>query len=171
MGKKLYRSKNDRLISGVCGGLGEYSSVNSNVIRFIFVISTYFSGGISIFLYVILSNAIPEEGQDRKKENKSPFNKLSGFGNLINIINRLNNQNTRSPLKNNQNAIKSGELRQTINSQALKNEYSQKNCIELDGHQNRSGIAFDWRSKVLILLLIIGALFLLWKFGIIRLVA
>ena len=35
--KKLYRSRSDRLIGGVCGGLGDYYNIDSNILRDLFV--------------------------------------------------------------------------------------------------------------------------------------
>ena len=40
--KKLYRSRNSRMISGVCGGLAEYLNIDPVVVRLIFVITAIF---------------------------------------------------------------------------------------------------------------------------------
>ncbi len=157
--KKLYRSKNDRIIRGVCGGLGEYSGINSYIIRGLFLIAAWFTGGMMIFVYIMLSSAIPEEGQEGQK--KVSYKGRSGIGALINFIGQVSEQAKKGKNK----GIKSDPIKYTILSQEIKNEYSQKNRVELEGHQNRSGIDFDWRSKILILLLIAGVVFLLWKFG------
>ncbi|KUG19956.1 MAG: PspC domain-containing protein [Methanomicrobiaceae archaeon] len=63
MKKTLYRSKRDRIIAGVCGGLGDYLDVDPNVIRLLWVVITVFSGGFpGVILYIVAWVLIPEEG-------------------------------------------------------------------------------------------------------------
>lgn len=57
--KKLYRSKQDRYISGVAGGLGSYLGMDSNILRILFVIFTFF-GGIGLVLYLLALFIVPE---------------------------------------------------------------------------------------------------------------
>ncbi len=58
--KKLYRSRNDRMISGVCGGLGDFFGIDSTLIRVIFVLLTIFGmSGLIIYLAMLL--IVPEE--------------------------------------------------------------------------------------------------------------
>ena len=59
---RLYRSETNRIIGGVCGGLGEYFSIDPTLIRIIFVILTLF-GGSGILIYLILWIVIPSETQ------------------------------------------------------------------------------------------------------------
>lgn len=60
MNKKLYRSRRDKIIGGVCGGIGKYFEIDPVLIRILFVFLTFFhlSG---IFIYVILLIVIPQE--------------------------------------------------------------------------------------------------------------
>jgi phage shock protein C len=59
--KKLYRSKSDRKIAGVCGGLAEYFGVDATIIRIIAVV-LLLPGWLPGFVpYVILWIVIPEE--------------------------------------------------------------------------------------------------------------
>lgn len=58
--KTLYRSKTNRLIGGVCGGLGEYFLIDPTVIRIIFILISIFGGG-GILLYLILWLIIPSD--------------------------------------------------------------------------------------------------------------
>lgn len=62
--KKLYRSSADRLIAGVCGGLGEYFEIDPLFFRIVFLILA-FMGGTGILLYLILVLIMPKEGQSR----------------------------------------------------------------------------------------------------------
>lgn len=57
--KKLYRSLDDRMLSGVCGGLGEYFKIDSTLIRLLFVTALFFSVGTMIFVYIIAAVIIP----------------------------------------------------------------------------------------------------------------
>jgi phage shock protein C len=59
--KKLYRSKRDKRISGICGGFGKYFKIDSNILRLIFVIVTFMTAFTPIILYIIGSYIIPEE--------------------------------------------------------------------------------------------------------------
>jgi phage shock protein C len=58
--KKFYRSRNDRVIFGVCGGLAEYFQIDGVLIRALFVLLT-FTGGFGILLYLILAVVTPLE--------------------------------------------------------------------------------------------------------------
>jgi phage shock protein PspC (stress-responsive transcriptional regulator) len=58
--KRLYRSENSRVLGGVCGGIGEYFSLDPVIIRFAFVIFTLM-GGSGILLYIILWIVIPSK--------------------------------------------------------------------------------------------------------------
>lgn len=62
--KKLYRSKSDRIISGVCGGLGKYFEVDALIVRLIFL-ALLFGGGSGFLIYLIFALLIPlETAQD-----------------------------------------------------------------------------------------------------------
>ncbi len=162
-GKKLYRSRKDRLISGVCGGLGEYFEVNSNIVRFIFLVSNFFLSGISTLIYFILSGFIPEENKVSEGNEKKSHNESTGFSGLINVLSRLNKQ----PPKKHQNRVNSNELEKNIYTQERKDVYSQSSKVELDGHETKSGINIDWRAKLMIVLVILALGYFLWKSGLI----
>ncbi len=60
--KKLYRSKSDRKISGVCGGLAVYFDVDPSVVRLIWAIVSVCSTAIpGLLIYIICAIVIPEE--------------------------------------------------------------------------------------------------------------
>lgn len=56
--RKLYRSREDRIITGVCGGLGEYFTVDPILIRLVFVLLAIM-GGHGILLYLLLAIIVP----------------------------------------------------------------------------------------------------------------
>ena len=60
MAKKLYRSRSDRMIAGVCGGLAEYFDIDPTIVRVIAVL-TIFLGSLGIWAYIILAIVVPLE--------------------------------------------------------------------------------------------------------------
>lgn len=58
--KRLYRSRNEKILGGVCGGLGEYFEVDPVVIRLIWVVLTLLTMFIGIIVYLIAWIIIPE---------------------------------------------------------------------------------------------------------------
>lgn len=61
--KHLYRSTANRVIFGVCGGLGEYFRIDPVIIRMIFLALT-FGGGLGILLYLVLAFLTPKAPPD-----------------------------------------------------------------------------------------------------------
>ena len=59
--KRLYRSKKNRIISGVCAGMGEYLGIDVTVIRLLWILFTFLSMGAGILAYIIAWIIIPEE--------------------------------------------------------------------------------------------------------------
>lgn len=58
--RKLYRSKKDRKLSGVCGGLGEYIGVDPNVVRVLFIVLAVL-GGAGLIIYLAMWIIVPQE--------------------------------------------------------------------------------------------------------------
>lgn len=58
--KKLYRSQDQRILGGVCGGLGEYFNIDPIIVRLIFVAFALVGGG-GLLLYLIMWLVIPQE--------------------------------------------------------------------------------------------------------------
>ena len=61
--KKLIRTRDGRIVAGVCSGIGEYLGVDANVIRLIFALITVFTAGLGILLYLVAWVVLPEEGE------------------------------------------------------------------------------------------------------------
>ena len=60
MEKRLYRSRSDRMIWGVCGGIANYFGIDPTIIRIIAILFL-FAGGSGILAYIILAIVIPLE--------------------------------------------------------------------------------------------------------------
>ena len=52
MEKKLYRSSNDRMVGGVCGGIAEYFNIDSSLVRLLWVLFSLM-GGSGLLAYII----------------------------------------------------------------------------------------------------------------------
>lgn len=62
MSKKLYRVRDEKRVSGVCGGLANYFGIDPVVVRLLWAVLTVLTGGfIGILLYVICVFVIPQE--------------------------------------------------------------------------------------------------------------
>ena len=62
MKKRIYRSETERVIGGVCGGLGDYLGIDPTWIRILFVLSI-FASGVGVIAYVIGWIVIPSQRQ------------------------------------------------------------------------------------------------------------
>ena len=81
MKKKLYRSKKDKMIAGVCGGIAEYFDVDPTLIRLLTVLFVIL-GGAGVVAYIIAWIIIPKNpGQvsddklDKREESKEKIKK------------------------------------------------------------------------------------------------
>ncbi|MFN8598641.1 MAG: PspC domain-containing protein [Anaerolineae bacterium] len=59
--RRLYRSKTDRMVSGVCGGLAQYFSIDPTLVRLLFLLLVVAGGG-GVLIYIVLAIIVPEEG-------------------------------------------------------------------------------------------------------------
>lgn len=60
MPKRLYRSRDDKMLAGICGGLGEYLEVDPTIVRLVTVVVSLMLG-IPILGYLIAWFVIPQE--------------------------------------------------------------------------------------------------------------
>jgi phage shock protein PspC (stress-responsive transcriptional regulator) len=58
--RKLYRSRTDRKLAGVCGGLAQYLNADPTLIRVLFVVLALL-GGPGLVIYLVLWIIVPEE--------------------------------------------------------------------------------------------------------------
>ena len=61
--RKLFRSRNNRIIAGVCSGLGEYFSIDPTLVRLLFVF-TAILGGPGLIAYLIFWIVVPLEPEE-----------------------------------------------------------------------------------------------------------
>lgn len=58
--RRLYRSRRDRQLAGVAGGIAEYLDVDPTIVRILWILSVFF-GGFSILVYIIMAFIVPLE--------------------------------------------------------------------------------------------------------------
>ena len=63
MEKKLYRSKKDKKIAGVCGGIAKYFKIDSSIIRLIWALAIL-CAGTGVLAYIVCAFVIPEAPED-----------------------------------------------------------------------------------------------------------
>lgn len=59
--RKLYRSRSDRVIGGVCGGIGRHYDMDPVLLRILVVVATVFTGGVFLLAYLLAWIFIPDE--------------------------------------------------------------------------------------------------------------
>lgn len=59
--RKLVRSRTNRMLCGVCGGVGEYLNVDPTIVRLIWLLCSMASCGTGLLVYIIAAIVIPED--------------------------------------------------------------------------------------------------------------
>jgi len=69
--KRLYRSRDNRMIGGVAAGLGEFLGIDPTVMRLMFVMIAFAAGG-GVIAYIVMMLVVPEEPLEGKVEIVEP---------------------------------------------------------------------------------------------------
>ena len=75
--EKLYRSNENAVVCGVCGGIGEYCKIDPVIIRLGWVVLSLLSAGAGVLVYIIASVVIPQSSTLNKPK------KFKGFSNAL----------------------------------------------------------------------------------------
>lgn len=59
--KRLYRSRSDRMVSGLAAGLANYIGMDPTVVRLVFALSAIFLFPMPIIVYIVMMLVVPEE--------------------------------------------------------------------------------------------------------------
>jgi phage shock protein PspC (stress-responsive transcriptional regulator) len=59
--KPLTRSTTNRMVAGVCAGLGNYFNIDPTVVRLLFVLGIFLAGPAVLLVYIIMAVVTPEE--------------------------------------------------------------------------------------------------------------
>lgn len=80
--KRLYRSRKDKVIAGVCGGIGEYFNIDPVWIRLIFVLLVLLQG-TGILVYIIAWVLVPENPEQTKTKKTKAENAVEKVINKV----------------------------------------------------------------------------------------
>ncbi len=69
MAKKLYRSKKDSIIGGVCGGIAEYFEIDPTLVRLLTILIV-FVGGVGIIAYIVAWIIVPQNPEEVLEQEK-----------------------------------------------------------------------------------------------------
>lgn len=69
MGRKLYKSKRNKVLFGVCGGFAEYFNIDVTLVRLVFIVLAL--SGASVLGYIIAALIMPEEDGQPKSDDTS----------------------------------------------------------------------------------------------------
>ena len=61
--KRLHKSRNDRVLAGVCGGIAEFFGIDPTLVRLAWAVMIFF-GGSGLLLYIICALIIPNDTGD-----------------------------------------------------------------------------------------------------------
>lgn len=71
MNKQLYRSRDDRMLTGLAGGVAKYFDMDANLVRIILVVLTFMTTGFLFLAYLICAAFVPTEPLDSRKKVKN----------------------------------------------------------------------------------------------------
>lgn len=63
MNGRLYRSRDDRMLAGVAGGLAEMWDADPSLVRLVWALLVIFTGGIALLVYIVMAIVVPEEDE------------------------------------------------------------------------------------------------------------
>jgi phage shock protein PspC (stress-responsive transcriptional regulator) len=74
--RRLYRIPDGAMIAGVCTGLAAYLSIDVALVRVLFLLTAFFTKGLSIVAYVVMMFVVPEAktSEERASAGGAPFN-------------------------------------------------------------------------------------------------
>jgi phage shock protein C len=58
---RLYRSRNERMVAGVAGGIAEYADIDPTIVRLIWIAALLATGPLALLLYLLCAMVIPRE--------------------------------------------------------------------------------------------------------------
>ena len=65
MNTQFTRSRDDKMIAGVCGGLASYFNIDSTIVRLLFVLAVFLGGASPLIYGAVVGNARAEGGLHR----------------------------------------------------------------------------------------------------------
>jgi phage shock protein C len=72
MRRALFRSRDDRMIAGVAGGLAEMWDLDSSLVRIVWAILVPFTGGFALLVYIVMAVVVPEADEEAAAATADP---------------------------------------------------------------------------------------------------
>ena len=75
MDDRLYRSRDDRMITGVAGGVAEHLDADPSIIRIVWALLIFLTGGLALLVYIVMAIVVPERpaGEDPARTPSEPW--------------------------------------------------------------------------------------------------
>ena len=80
--RRLYRSRSDRMLAGVCGGLADYFGIDAVIVRVI-AVALVFAGGAGALLYLAAWLLVPEDGHEGDERPRGRVATVAGVVALV----------------------------------------------------------------------------------------
>ncbi len=97
--KRIYRSRENFILAGVCGGLAEFLDIDSTIVRLVFIALTFFQGP-GLIIYIIMAIIVPKNPEYViRHRSKSKEKRAEDF---INDVGRKTKKIIEKSKKNNQ---------------------------------------------------------------------
>lgn len=81
--KRVFRSRRDRMVAGVCGGIAEYFDVDPTLIRLLWVAAIVFGFGSGLIIYIICAIVIPEMPPNYHHYEEDDMEVYDEYGNKV----------------------------------------------------------------------------------------
>ncbi|MCX7984779.1 MAG: PspC domain-containing protein [Bacteroidetes bacterium] len=65
--ERLMRSNTDKKIFGICGGISEYFHIDSTIVRILYILFTFATGGVGVILYFLMALVIPQKQESSEQ--------------------------------------------------------------------------------------------------------
>lgn len=78
--KKLERSRSDKVLGGVCGGVADYLNMDPTLVRVLTAVLTLVTGGVPIMVYLVMLFVVPEGAGTPTRYPSVPPGPAAGFG-------------------------------------------------------------------------------------------
>ncbi len=97
MADRLYRSRDERMLAGVAGGLAQRLDADPAIVRVVWAVSVFVTGGLTLLIYIVMAVVVPDapDGHPRSATGSSPDGEVGGastFGGSLRPRDRGTNQ-------------------------------------------------------------------------------
>jgi len=145
MSKKLYRSRDDRMIAGVCGGLADYFNVDSSLIR-IAVLFVFLFQGVGLIAYIIAWLVMSEEPV--KNEYRMPDDYY------------IEDEKAQDNINQEENGSKASDKKRNEDDEYEARKNKEKEYYEQYNEQSSKSSNNNRRKLFAVIMILVGSIFL-----------